>query len=151
MPRKALKDIKHIELMRPKSRFDSSRAALSDILARLGIQRTQVKPDHTAKAWKWNLIGKKSATKKPAKKQAKKTAKKPAKKAAKKTPRKTSKRTQTPSENRGLVLILSLADNQECSDGKLKHCSAFYRRLSDSERKDFDNARAMIRRTHTKK
>lgn len=42
-----------VRLMRPKSRFKSARAAWSDIASKFQVNANQVRPKHTAKAWRW--------------------------------------------------------------------------------------------------
>lgn len=45
--------VSRIELIRPKSRFTSARAAWADIAKKTGLEPHQVKPAHSAKAWVW--------------------------------------------------------------------------------------------------
>lgn len=47
------KSVSRIELMRPKSRFSSARAAWKDIDDKTGVKPSQVRSKHTAKAWMW--------------------------------------------------------------------------------------------------
>lgn len=48
-------DIKAVQLMRPKARFETSRAAMKSIAEKTGLSGSDLRADHTDKAWRWRL------------------------------------------------------------------------------------------------